>query len=107
MEDFPEGALEKREDGISVVLAFLAPSGKVDETHVIASSGYPDLDARTEAIIKTRYVISSPTLDATPVAGWILAQIDWSAIRAEKDLRDILEKSGLSRDVLDDLFKRK
>jgi hypothetical protein len=94
-EDFPAGSFEKKEKGVTAVLAFVPKDGKIVETHVIASSDYPDLDARAEELVKSRYTMSPVMRDGAAMESWVILAVDWNEAVELAEINEIMKKMGL------------
>jgi protein TonB len=53
-DDYPTTAMQRGEQGAVIPEVLVSPSGRIESCTIVASSGYPDLDATTCAIIRER-----------------------------------------------------
>jgi TonB family protein len=65
--DYPAGALQRREQGITGLMVMVLADGQVSFTRVMQSSGFPELDAKSQEIIKTRWRWTPATLEGKAV----------------------------------------
>jgi protein TonB len=60
VDDYPSSALQRGEQGAVIPEILVNPNGHVELCTIAASSGYPDLDSTTCAIIRERTKFSPP-----------------------------------------------
>lgn len=75
---YPEGGLERGHHGVVTLRLLLSTDGKVKQSMVVTSSGYPALDEATVSAI-SKCSFNPPMADGKPVEGWTLFQYDWKA----------------------------
>ena len=75
--DYPPGALQRREQGSVAVMVMVMPDGQVALTRVLQSSGFPELDAKSQDIIKTRWHWAPATLNGKAVNTALIVLSDW------------------------------
>jgi TonB family protein len=74
--DFPPEALARHEQGTVVVTIYVLTDGTVALTRVIQTSGFPDLDAKAQEVVKTRHW-SPAALDGHPVNTSLIVLAVW------------------------------
>jgi TonB family protein len=65
-KDYPPDALARHEQGTVMVTIYVLTSGQVVLARAIQSSGFPDLDAKSEELVKARHWTPA-SLDGNPV----------------------------------------
>lgn len=75
-EDFPAGALARREKGAVAVLVALRPSGEFIDVKLAQGSGFPDLDEQSMNYVKVRHWAPGQ-MDGKPVSTVFQIVLSW------------------------------
>ena len=75
-KDYPPGARQRHEQGKVVLMALVTPDGQV-MTKVVASSGFPELDEKSQDVVK-RWHFTPATLDGRPLLTPVYLIAAWS-----------------------------
>jgi TonB family protein len=75
-KDFPPDALARHEQGTVVLTIYVLTDGTVALARVIQSSGFPDLDAKAQELVKTRNWTPA-RLDGKPVNTSLIVLSQW------------------------------
>jgi TonB family protein len=76
--DFPPGALERHEQGTTIVTMIASTTGNIVRPEVAQGSGFADLDSKALEIAKTRYRWTVAKMDETPINTRIFLAVNWS-----------------------------
>ena len=77
LKDYPSGAKQRHEQGAVALMVVVIPNGAVALTRVTNSSGFPELDSKSEELAKTWH-FTPATLDGHPVLTLVYLVCAWS-----------------------------
>jgi protein TonB len=80
--DFPPGALERHEQGTTIVAMIVAMNGDIARANVTQGSGFADLDSKALEIAKTRYRWTAAKMGETPINTQIFLVMKWPSADA-------------------------
>jgi len=85
IQDYPEFALDRGEEGSVATQLVVDPKGRVDSCKVIISSGFADLDTATCRLLTSRARFSPARAeDGRPIYGLYRSLINWSVDRNKR-----------------------
>jgi TonB family protein len=74
--DYPAGALARKEQGSAVIKMYVLPKGELASLGVTQSSGFPELDARSQDVVRSHKWFPM-MLDGKPVATLTFVVVTW------------------------------
>jgi TonB family protein len=77
-DDFPPAALTAHEQGVTGLLVAVDENGKVAQTKVLHSSGFPDLDAAAESIARDKWSASPGRLTGKTFKTAFVVAVVWA-----------------------------
>jgi len=80
--DFPPGAMERHEQGKTIVAMVVAVNGDITRAEVTRGSGFVDLDSKALEIAKTRYRWTAAKMGDAPVNTVIFLIMIWPSANA-------------------------
>lgn len=73
---YPEQELQQNQRGVVTLRLLLGADGKVKQSFLVKSSGYPALDEATVSAI-SKCSFNPPMADGKPIDAWTFFQYDW------------------------------
>jgi len=77
-QDYPPGALDRKEEGFVGLLAMQSGDKGDKIALVLHSSGYPDLDEATVKLVMARLQMTNATIDGKPIGAMVAVIVVWS-----------------------------
>jgi TonB family protein len=76
-DDFPAGAIDRREEGTALGAIIISDTGSVELITLIRQTVFPDLNAATVALLR-RQKVTAATVGGKPVRSVVLMPVVWS-----------------------------